>query len=75
MTWIVAWGLAAIIAAALAGFLAAWKNRDYSFWMAWCFILPPLVLWLAFMPKHVGPRPRRPSIDELEHIENRDLMH
>ena len=72
---IVFWGLAAIVAAALAGFLAGWKNRDYSFWMAWCFLLPPLVLWLAVMPKKQGPRPRRPSLDELDRIEQRDLTH
>lgn len=75
MSWIVAWGLAAMVSAALAGFVAGWKNRDYSFWMAWCFIFPPLLLWLVLMPKHKGPRPRRPTVDELEHLDNRDLMH
>lgn len=75
MNWIVAWGLAAIVSAVLAAFLAAWKNRDYSFWMAWCFILPPLLIWLLLMPKHVGPRRRRPSLDEIDHFENRDLTH
>lgn len=75
MNWIVAWGLLAIGSAAMAGFVAAWKNRDYSFWMAWSFVLPPLLIWLLLMPKNAGPRPRRPSIDEIEHLDNRDLMH
>lgn len=70
---IVIWGLAAITAAALAGFVAGWKNRDYSYWMAWCFLVPPLLLWLIFMPKRQGPRPKRPSLDDLDRIEQRDL--
>lgn len=73
--YIVIWGLAAIIAAALAGFVAGWKNRDYSFWMAWSFLFPPLVIWLLFMPKKAGPRPRRPSLDELDRAEQRDFLH
>ena len=72
---IVIWGVAAILTAALAGFAAGWKNRDYSFWMAWCFLLPPLLLVLLLMPKRQGPRPRRPSLDEIDRAEHRDYMH
>jgi hypothetical protein len=61
---IVVWGIFAIAAAALAGVLAGVKNRDYSFWMAWSFVFPPLVLVLALMPKLKGQRPRRTSLDE-----------
>ena len=61
---IVVWGIFAIAAAALAGILAGVKNRDYSFWMAWSFVFPPLVLVLALMPKFKGQRPRRTSLDE-----------
>jgi hypothetical protein len=50
----------------LAGLVAGWKNRDYSFWMAWCFVVPPLLLWLFVMPKFKGSRPRRPTLDALE---------
>lgn len=56
VTVIVIWGLAAMLAAALAGFVAGWKNRDYSFWMAWCFVVPPLLLWLIVMKRKAGPR-------------------
>ena len=63
---IVVWGAAMIAAAVLAGFLAGTKNRDYSFWMAWCFLLPPLVLWLLFLPKRQGARPRPPTLDQLD---------
>jgi membrane protease YdiL (CAAX protease family) len=66
MTGVVIWGVAAIAAATLAGLIAGWKNRDYSFWMAWCFLVPPLVLWLLIMPKATGPRPRQPTLDALE---------
>ena len=63
---IVVWGLIAIGSAALAGVLAGVKNREYSFWMSWCFLVPPLVLFLLLLPRLQGPRPRRPSIDEQE---------
>lgn len=66
MQGIVIWGAVALSAAILAGFLAGAKNRDYSFWIAWCFLVPPLVLWLAFMPRRQGPRPRRPSLDDVD---------
>ena len=57
MEWIVAWGLIAISASALAAILAGIKNRDYSYWVAWSFLVPPLVLWLLLMPKNQGPAP------------------
>ena len=62
--WIVAWGAVAIAAAAIAGILAGYKNRDYSFWMAWSFIFPPMVLFLLLLPNYIGERPRRPKLDE-----------
>lgn len=61
---IVIWGVVAIACAALAGFLAGIKNRDYSAWIAWSFLVPPAVIVLAFLPRLEGPRPRRPSLDE-----------
>lgn len=64
MTWIAIWGVTAILSAVLGGILAGIKNRDYSHWIAWCFLLPPLVIWLLLLPRHQGPRPRRPSLDE-----------
>lgn len=61
---IVIWGLVALAAAALGGVLAGVKNRDYSFWIAWCFVLPPIVLFLLLLPRYEGARPRKPSLDE-----------
>ena len=46
--------------------LAGTKNRDYSFWIAWCFVLPPLVFVLLLLPRYQGPRPRQPRLDESE---------
>jgi hypothetical protein len=63
---IVVWGLIAIGSGALAGVLAGVKNREYSFWIAWCFLVPPLVLFLALLPRLKGQRPRRVSVDEQE---------
>lgn len=62
--WIVGWGLIATGAAAIAGILAGVKNRDYSFWIGWTFVFPPMVIFLAILPKLAGPRPRRPTLDE-----------
>ncbi len=64
VVWIAGWGLIATAAAAIAGILAGFKNRDYSFWIGWSFVFPPLVIFLAILPKLAGPRPRRPSLDE-----------
>lgn len=64
--WIVGWAAIAIGSSIVAGILAAMKNRDYSFWIAWTFLLPPLMLVLAFLPRHQGVRRRRPSLDEQE---------
>ena len=61
---IVIWGLVALAAAALGGVLASVKNRDYSFWIAWCFVLPPIVLFLLLLPRSEGARPSKPSLEE-----------
>ena len=55
---IVWWGLIALACSAAAGILAFRKNRDVSFWMSWCFVLPPLVLMLLPMTRLSVPRPR-----------------
>ena len=62
----VIWGVSAVGAAALAAVFAGQKNRDYSYWIAWCLIFPPLVIWLMLMPKQQGPRPRQPRLDNAD---------
>lgn len=62
--YIVLWGLVAIGAAILGAILAGIRNRDASVWAAWCFVFPPAVLLVLLMPRHQGPRPRRPTLDE-----------
>jgi hypothetical protein len=66
MEWIVIWGISAFAAAALAAVFAGHKNRDYSWWMAWCFLFPPLIIWLMLLPVKTGPRPRQPRLDDLD---------
>ena len=61
--WVVVWGITAIAATAIAGLLAGVKRRDYSFWMGWSFVFPPLILVLLLMPKR-QVRERRPTLDE-----------
>jgi len=60
------WGVAAVASAILAGILAGIKRRDHSFWAAWSFLFPPMLLILLLMPSNKGARPRRPGVDELE---------
>ena len=60
------WGIVAIASAIIAGVLAGTKRRDHSFWAAWSFLFPPMLLVLLLMPTNKGPRTRKPGIDELE---------
>lgn len=64
MSYIAYWGLTALAALVVAGILAVRKNRDYSYWMAWCFLVPPLVVILAAMPRLRGPAPVQKSLDD-----------
>ena len=58
------WGIIALSAAVAAGIIAAARNRDHSWWAAWCFVLPPMLIVLLLLPRNTGPRPQRPSLDE-----------
>jgi hypothetical protein len=58
------WGIIAMASAAVAGVGAAVRNRDHSWWAAWSFLFPPMVILLFLLPRNTGPRPRRPSLDE-----------
>lgn len=64
MKAIAIWGLVAVGSAILAGLLAGIKRRDHSFWAAWSFIFPPMLLLLLVMPKNTGARPRQPRLDD-----------
>jgi hypothetical protein len=57
--YIAIWGVTAVICAFLAGLLAGIKRRDHSFWAAWSFFVPPMLLILVCLPKNHGPKPRR----------------
>jgi hypothetical protein len=60
------WGVVAIASAIVGGIVAGAKRRDHSFWAAWSFLVPPMLLILLLMPSNKGPRPRRRGIDEIE---------
>ena len=69
LQYIAIWGFTALVSAALAGILAGVKNRDHSFWMAWSFVVPPMVLILAVMPRREGPRPVRLPLGHDDHLD------
>ena len=68
-TVIAIWGIVSIASAIIAGIVAGAKRRDHSFWAAWSFLVPPMLLILLLMPSNKGPRQRRPGLDELERRE------
>jgi hypothetical protein len=59
------WGAVAIAASLIALIVAGVKRRDHSFWGAWCFMFPPMLLVLLLMPSN-QVRARRPTLDEEE---------
>ena len=71
MQAIVVWGVTALLAGVLGSVLAHWKNRDWNFWTAWCFLVPPVLILLAILPKRVGPTPRTPTLDQIDRHEDR----
>lgn len=64
MRWIAIWGTTALTCAVLAGLVAGFKRRDHSFWAAWSFVFPPMLLLIVLMPVNKGPRPRQPRLDD-----------
>jgi hypothetical protein len=68
-TAIAIWGIVSFASAIIAGIVAGAKRRDHSFWAAWSFLVPPMLLILLLMPSNKGPRQRRPGLDELEQRE------
>ncbi len=62
--YIAIWGGISILASLSAGAIAAYKNRHVSFWMGWCFILPPMIIALIAIPALKTPRPPKRSDDD-----------
>ncbi|HRD76370.1 MAG TPA: hypothetical protein PK264_10575 [Hyphomicrobiaceae bacterium] len=64
MKYIVIWGVVAPLSGLAAGILAAARGRDHSYWAAWCFVAPPLLLVLALLPRATFRYTPRRSIDD-----------
>jgi hypothetical protein len=64
LKWIVIWGAVAIGSAIAAGILAGIKRRDHSFWAAWGFVFPPMLIVLLLLPRNQGPKKRQRTLDE-----------
>ena len=71
MLYITIWGICALAGAAIAGILAGMKNRDYSVWMGWGFLFPPIVIYYFLLPRRDGQRPRQPTLDEVQRHHDR----
>jgi len=67
--WIVVWGAVALLAGVAGAIVAGQKNRDASYWGAWCFLLPPLVFALLALPRLEQAASRRPTLDEDDDID------
>lgn len=59
-------GVTMLAGAAIAGILAHVKNRDYSVWMGWGFLFPPIIIYYFLLSPKAGQRPRQPSLDEID---------
>ncbi len=68
MGWIVVWGVLALASTLAGGIIAYTKRRDHSFWAAWCFIFPPVILLLLMLPANqFREQPRRLDDEDREH--------
>ena len=61
---IVGVGAVMLLGGLAGGIIAGFKNRDFSFWIAWGFLFPPSILIVLLLPALKGPRPRRRSLEE-----------
>lgn len=52
-------GITMIVSAILGGFIAYWKNRCADRWGFFCFLFPPILLLLIFLPKSTDVKKRR----------------
>lgn len=43
------WGLLSIASGAVGAILAGMKNRDVGFWLAWTFLVPPMLIPLLLL--------------------------
>jgi hypothetical protein len=71
---ILVWSLVAAGSAITAGILAGKKNRSAAAWVAWCFLLPPALLVLAWLPANAQLQVRSSSRDEDDDDDERVLL-
>jgi hypothetical protein len=57
-----------------AAILADRKNRDRSFWMASSFVMPPLAIVLALLPRADEPPTKSPSSEEEREDDIEDIL-
>jgi hypothetical protein len=62
------WGVTAIAAAIVGGIIAGIKNRDYSFWIATAFLLPPALVVLVLLPR-LKERAMQSARDEEDEVD------
>ena len=58
------WGLAMIICAGVALFVAPYRGRNGQNWAFWCFLVPPALGLLFLLPVRIAPIRVRAAIDK-----------
>jgi len=64
MRYIAIWGAVALLSSIVAGIVAHARGRDHSYWAAWTFLVPPLLLLLLLLPRSTATYPARRTLDD-----------
>lgn len=63
--YVVIIGIVCLMSAAIGGVTAKFKRRGADVWAFACFIFPPLLLILMFLPKNTEPQ-QQPKLSKKE---------
>jgi hypothetical protein len=64
MRYIAIWSIVALLSSLVAGIVAHARGRDHSYWAAWSFLVPPMLLVLLLLPRSTATYPPRRTLDD-----------